>query len=41
MGVQIGSTPEEAGLQNMMDCFRCAAIPSCLQGNGLEQVQEF
>lgn len=41
VGVQIGSAPGKAGLQNMMDCFHCAAIPSCLQGNGLEQVQEF
>ena len=25
----------------MMDCLHWAAIPSCLQGNDLEQVQEF
>lgn len=28
-------------LPNMMDCLHWAAIPSCLQGNDLEQVQEF
>lgn len=26
---------------SMMDCFHYAAVPSCLEGNDLEQVQEF
>jgi len=25
----------------MMDCFHYAAVASCLEGNDLEQVQEF
>lgn len=29
------------GLLSVMDCFKCAAVPSCLEGNDLEQVQEF
>lgn len=31
----------DAGLLAMMDCFHCAARPSCLEGNDLEQGQEF
>lgn len=26
---------------SVMDCFHYAAVPSCLEGNDLEQVQEF